>query len=303
MSLLNTAILLILGLLPGHLAANRHLANLTHTSLTSFTAPAKVAEPAYQPVVVPIKTGTTTLQLSATSAYAVDLDSGTTLYALHADTQRPIASVTKLATALVIARQYQDGDIITVPQLPVYQPADEIMGLQKGERFTVHDLLSALLINSEDDAADALGIATSGSQAAFAVQMNRLLSAWGVTEAHFSNPSGLTDAGNGASAKAVAQIAELALQNPTIKQLVATPAATIHDTAGRSFTLTTTDTLLQSDQFQGIKTGYTPAAGECFVGLTTIQGHPVMTVVLGSQNRFGDTQQLADWINQNYRWQ
>lgn len=300
MSLLATAILLIVGLLPGHLATNRHLANLTPASLA---APAITAEPAYQPVVVPTKTGSATLSLTATGAYAVDLDSGVTLYSLHADTQQPIASVTKLATALVIARQYQDSDIVTVPQLPTYQPADEVMGLQKGEKFTVHDLLSALLINSEDDSADALGIATSGSQAAFATQMNSLLSSWGITEAHFSNPSGLTDAGNGASARAVAQIAELALQNPTIKQLVATPAATIHDTADRSFALTTTDTLLQNGQFQGIKTGYTPAAGECFVGLTTIQGHPVITVVLGSQNRFGDTQQLADWINQNYRWQ
>lgn len=302
MSLLATIVLVALGLLPGHLAASSHLAGIVPPPSTT---PAPIAQTPYEPATIPVKTTavTTAPQLSAASAYAVDLSSGMPLYAFHADTQRPIASVTKLATALVIARQYQPTDSITVPKLPTYQSADEIMGLKAGERFSVHDLLSALLINSDDDAADALGIATSGSQEAFATHMNQLMSGWGIAVAHFSNPSGLTDAGNGASARAVAQIAALALHNATIKQLVATPAATIRDAAGRSFTLTTTNQLLQNGQFQGIKTGYTPAAGNCFVGLTTIQGHSVITVVLDSGNRFGDSQRLADWINQTYQWQ
>ena len=297
---ISTIILLVLGLLPGHLITSRQLGSILPTVASP---PVPIAQPAYQPPAIPVKTSQTTPQLSAASAYAVDLTSGVPLYAFHADTQRPIASVTKLATALVIAQQYSPTDIITVPHLPTYQTADSIVGLKVGERLSVHDLLAALLINSGDDAADTLGIATSGSTAAFATHMNRLMSTWGIAGAHFSNPSGLIDSGNGATAQAVAQIASLALHNPTIKQLVDTPTLTIHDTAGQAFALTTTDELLQSGQFQGIKTGYTPAAGDCFVGLTTIQGHAVITVVLDSGDRFGDSQRLADWINQTYRWQ
>ena len=294
-------ILLAIGLLPGHLATNTHLTGLVPKVVVP---PPPVTQPAYTAPSIPVKIATpTTPQLTAASAYAVDLSSGTVLYSSHADTQRPIASITKLATALVIAQQYQPTDTITVPQLPAYVAADETLGLKAGEKFTVHDLLAALMINSEDDAADALAIATSGSGTAFATHMNQLMASWGIANAHFSNPSGLVDANNGASAHAVAQIAELALRNPTIKQLVATPSLTIHDSAGQAFTLTTTDQLLQNGQFQGIKTGYTPAAGNCFVGLTTIQGHSVITVVLDSQDRFGDSQQLADWINQTYQWQ
>jgi D-alanyl-D-alanine carboxypeptidase (penicillin-binding protein 5/6) len=297
---ISTILLLVLGLLPGHLVTSRQLGSILPTVASP---PILVAQPAYQPPAIPVKTGQTTPQLSAAGAYAVDLASGVPLYAFHADTQRPIASVTKLATALVIAQQYNPTDIITVPRLPTYQSADSIVGLKAGERLSVHDLLAALLINSGDDAADTLGIATSGSTAAFATHMNHLMSTWGIAGAHFSNPSGLVDSGNGASAQAVAQIAALALHNPTIKQLVDTPALTIHDTAGQAFQLATTDELLQSGQFQGIKTGYTPAAGDCFVGLTTIQGHAVITVVLDSGDRFGDSQRLADWIDQTYRWQ
>lgn len=297
---LATIALIIIGLLPGHLATSSHVAGLVPT----FAVPPKPPiEPGYAPPQIPVKIDTTTPQLLAASAYAVDVTSGIPLYALHADTQRPIASITKLATALVVVQQYQPADIITVPKLPTYDPADEIIGLKEGEKLSVHDLLAALLINSGDDAADTLGIAISGDGAAFATHMNQLMAAWGIAGAHFSNPSGLTDTNNGASARAVAQIATLAMHNSTIKELVGTRALTIHDSAGRAFALTTTDQLLQKGQFKGIKTGYTPAAGNCFVGLTNIQGHAVITVVLNSSDRFGDTQRLADWINQTYEWQ
>ena len=269
-------------------------------------SPTATLAPNYAPVAIPVMIAATAPAppaLSATSWYAVDATTGQPLSQNHADTQRPIASVTKLVTALVIAREHPQNQVVTVPALPVYQPDDEIIGLQAGEKLTIHDLLSALLINSADDAADALALSDSPTEAAFVTKMNRTMVEWGVPNAHFSNPSGLVDANNGASAKALVAIAGLALRSPTIKQLVTTPSATIQDQAGRAFTLKTTDALLQSGQFQGIKTGYTAAAGQCFVGLTTIQGHRVITVVLDSQDRFGDTLTLADWINHTYQWQ
>jgi serine-type D-Ala-D-Ala carboxypeptidase (penicillin-binding protein 5/6) len=298
---ITTAALVLVGLLPTG-AVSRSLVSSLAPAPTQ-TASALASD--YTPVAIPVKTGGTITPpaVSAASWYALDLTTGLLLGAKNADQQRPIASITKLATTLVILHDHELSDTLTLPKLPTYQADDEIIGLQAGERFTVHDLLAALLINSADDAADALALADSGSQTAFVAKMNQLVAQWGITGAHFSNPSGLIDTGNTVSAKAVAQIAELALRNQAVQQLVKTPQATIHDSAGRTFTLNTTDTLLQSGQFQGIKTGYTLAAGQCFVGLTTIQGHQVITVVLGSQDRFGDTTNLADWINQQYRWQ
>jgi len=260
--------------------------------------------PSYKPVPVPTPTTTNPppLALSAASWYAVDVGSGTVMASNQADTPRPIASITKLATALVIVHDYSPNQVVTVPPLPAYQPDDEVIGLKAGEQFTMRDLLTALLVNSADDAADALALADSGTEAAFVAKMNRAMSDWGVSGAHFSNPSGLVDTDNEVSARAVAQLGLLVLHNQLIRQLVATPSATITDSTGRRFTLTATDQLLQHGQFQGIKTGYTAAAGQCFVGLAAVQGHQVVTVVLGSQDRFGDTLKLIDWIATNYQW-
>jgi len=190
-----------------------------------------------------------------------------------------------------------------VPKLPEYQPADEKIGLQEGAKLTMHDLMAALLVNSANDAADTLAISISGSRENFASEMNRVMEDWGIDDAHFSNPSGLSDTDNAASAKALAQIGKLAIRNKTIAKLVQTQTTTIKDDKGHQYKLTSTDKLLQKGGYKGIKTGYTPAAGECFVGLTTVQGHPVITVVLGSHDRFGDTQKLVSWINTTYQWQ
>lgn len=298
MNTLAAVILIVLAWLPRGTA--EHLATKI---IGSGNAPVQTA--AYTPVSIPEKVGTAdeASTVSALSWYAVDVDSGVELGARQPDTERPIASITKLATALVFVHDHAMAQPVTVPTLPAYAPDDEIIGLKAGEQFSAHDLLSALLINSADDSADALALADSGNQTTFVAKMNRLIATWGIKNARFSNPSGLVDSGNGASARAVAQLARLTLHNSALRQLVMTKSVTIRDRAGQSYTLMTTDQLLQSGGFSGIKTGYTEAAGQCFVGLTTIRGHQVITVVLGSQDRFGDTAKLADWISHTYQWQ
>ncbi len=269
----------------------------------AFPPPLSASLPAYQQDAVPHKISEAPLQLGAGSAYAVDLDSNQTLYSVRSNEKRPIASITKLATALVILSSHEPIEIITVPTLPAYQPGDEVVGLQPGMKFTIRDMMAALLIQSGNDAADALAINESGSREAFATKMNQLMERWGIVDAHFSNPSGLNDTNNGASAEALAKIGALALQNDLIRELIKIPAATITAQDGRPFQLNTTNQLLHSSTFSGIKTGYTLASGQCFIGLTTIQGHQVITVILGSQDRFGESKLLADWINTTYRWQ
>ncbi len=265
------------------------------TPQASAASPATIAP-------LPVRNDSQPLNLDAASALAVDTATGTVLYAQNPDAKRPIASLTKLVTALVIISRHPLDQKVTIPQLPNYDPADETIGLHQGEVYTERDLLTALLVNSEDDAADALAIADSGSQQAFAAEMNAKMSEWGITDTHFSNPSGLIDQNNYATATALVKIAQLALTNPFIRTTVDEQSATITSQADRVLPLTTTDDLLASGQFYGIKTGYTEGAGECFVGLTRINGHGVITVVLGANDRFGATEQLVNWIGTNWQW-
>jgi len=252
----------------------------------------------------PIRIGTTEpLALSAgSSTLAYDRATAATLFADHATQQRPIASVTKLVTVLVIMSRHQPDELVTVGQLPSYGPDDEIIGLHPGETYRLGDLVRAALVISANDAADALALYDSGTITKFAAQMNLKMAAWDIPGTRFTNPTGLQDTGNYATAAALARIASLVLTNPFLRDTMQQPSATLTSTSGRTLNGPTTNQLLSTGRYYGIKTGYTLAAGQCFVGLTKVQGHEVITVVLGATDRFGQTEQLVNWISHNYQW-
>jgi D-alanyl-D-alanine carboxypeptidase (penicillin-binding protein 5/6) len=251
---------------------------------------------------LPVQTGTEPLTIPATAAYAADLTTGTPLYQQASTKRLPIASVTKMITCLVILSRHSVEEKVTVPKLPAYEPADETLGLRTGETYRLGDLVTAALVPSDNDAADTLALYDVGSIAKFTARMNAKMAQWGIPDTHFASASGLQDTGNFASAASLAKIAGLALANPDIRGIIKLTNATISSTAGRVFNLTSTNELLAGGQFYGIKTGYTQAAGECFVGLARINGHEVVTVVLGAEDRFGATQTLANWISHNWQW-
>jgi D-alanyl-D-alanine carboxypeptidase (penicillin-binding protein 5/6) len=254
------------------------------------------------PMALPVQSSNEPLALSTASAYAIDRTTGIQLYGQNVVAKRPLASITKIMTILTVLNHHSVDDSVTIGQLPVYPSDAEIMGFRTGQTFKLGDLVKAALIPSANDAADALAIYDAGSITKFAAQMNIKLSQWGIEGARFSNPSGLNDTGNYTTAIALAKIAELALVNPTIQQTVTMRSGSITDTAGETFTFNTTNELLATGQFYGIKTGYTLLAGECFVGLAHVNGHEVITVILGSNNRFGDTLKLTNWIGRDWQW-
>lgn len=242
--------------------------------------------------------------LTAAAIYAVDVETGTVLLNKNAEQSRPIASITKLATVITYLSRHDLNETITVPQLPAYQAGAELIGLKPGERYVAKDIVAATLIASANDAADTLALSDSGSIEEFSKTMSTQLANWGIEGTQFSNPSGLTTGSglNQVSAEGVANMGQLAIRNSEVKKLVQTQKSTINSLEGRPLSLGTTNQLLPSGRFYGIKTGYTQEAGQCFVGLTSVQGHPVVTVVLGSQDRFGETEQLVQWINRSYAW-
>ncbi|HSH31766.1 MAG TPA: serine hydrolase [Candidatus Saccharimonadales bacterium] len=269
---------------------------------TSAKADIRLQGPApHQPLAEPIRTGPEELKLAARAAYAVDLNTAAPLYQQNSRQALPIASITKIVTAMVIIKSHDLEEVVTVPALPSYRPEDAQLGLTPGQRFKLRDLLAASLIPSANDAADTLAIFDAGSGSAFAAKMNRLVGEWGITEMSFTNPSGLPD-GNVASAENLAKISKIALANPSFSTLVATNAVTISDLGGKSYPLVSTNQLLADARIIGLKTGYTPTAGQSFVSLATIKGHRVITVVLNSPDRFGETTQLINWIERSYSW-
>jgi D-alanyl-D-alanine carboxypeptidase (penicillin-binding protein 5/6) len=263
--------------------------NIKNDIVTSASGTSAVSAPALsytanELTALPIRVAADQPTISASAVIAVDRESATELYAKNATDKRPIASVTKLITSLVILSRHSPDDKVIIPALPTYPVEAETMGLTPGDTYSLHDLLAAALIPSYNDAADAMAIWDAGSVTKFAAKMNAKMAEWGIEDTKFASASGLQDTGNYASAQALAKIASLALINPTLRNLVSQSQQTIISSQGRSFNLLTTNALLASGQFYGIN------------------GHEVITVVLGADDRFTATTRLTNWIGHSWQW-
>ena len=290
LALVAIALMTAIGLTPPRGLVRNQQLPAAQVAQAAASAPVPVAQNASQPVVY------------AGSAYVVDATTGTVLYQKGAEISRPIASLTKMMTMLVILKNHDPNEEVTVPQLEPYKYGDALAGLTPGEKFKLKDLVAAALIPSDNDAADALAIYDSGTKEKFYGKMNTIAQEWGITGATFASASGLQDAGNLASAKDLATIARLGLHNKLFSELTSTKTMQISNQQGKIYTLNTTNDLLDGVRVFGVKTGYTPAAGECLVTLSKINGHDIITVVLGSYDRFGETTRILDWVTNNYSW-
>ncbi len=282
-----------------------HLSNEAHAGLAGAASPHVTVLPPLpaSAQTIPVLTAKIPLTLKATaSVYAFDRVTAMPLYSQNIDQKRPIASITKLITVMVILDRHKLTDSVTIGKLPDYDSSAETIGLHEGEVYTVRDLVTAALVPSANDAADALAIYDSGSVSSFSGRMNAKMAQWHLNGTHFSNATGLIDDGNYTTARTLGQIGALAINQPFIASTVKQPTAVITSAGGRTFNLTNTNRLLATGTFYGIKTGYTEASGECFIGISNSGGHEIVTVLLGADDRFGDTQELVNWIGQSWQW-
>ena len=240
--------------------------------------------------------------LSARAAVVIDVDSKTIIYAKNPDLRLLPASTTKIMTALVVLQAYPLDKVITIDS--VHQTG-QVMELQPGERITVENLLYGLLVQSANDAATVLAQNYPGGEDAFIDQMNRQAQDMGLTNTHFTNAPGLDAYGHYTSAHDLALIAAKAMTNPTFKSIVNTLGITVSDADNTvSHDLTSVDELLGVvPGLVGVKTGWTELAGECFVSYVSRNGRDLITVVLGSSDRFGETTNLINWAYSNFQWQ
>ncbi len=243
------------------------------------------------------------INVEASSAIIYDLNSGITLYEKSPQKQRPIASMAKLMTALVIMQNHSAGEIVTIGNIPTLNLFDQKIGISPGEKFQLLDLMKALLIYSGNDVANALAIYDSGSIDAFAEKMNAKASEWGLDNSKFANPSGLDQAEGYSSAEDVLTLARILYNNKLFQEIVSTTSTKIYNQQGKGYTLTTTNKILGTNGVVGIKTGYTLASGECLVTLAVHEGHGIVTVLLNSPDRFQESKSMIDWAFKNYIWQ
>ena len=226
--------------------------------------------------------------VSAEAAILMDAESGRVLYEKDARSRRLIASTTKLMTALVALESTPHLDkVITIK--PEYQAEGSSMYLKVGEELTLGELLYGLLLSSGNDAALAIAGGCAGEVETFVGWMNEWAAELGMEDSHFANPNGLDDPEHYSTAYDMALLAQAALKNETLREMVATRSITV---AGRS--LTNHNKLLwQYEGCMGMKTGYTEAAGRTLVSCAVRKGQTLICVTLKDRDDWADHAPLA----------
>lgn len=239
----------------------------------------------------------------ASAVVVKDLASNVLLFGQAENQKVPIASTTKIMTALVASEHFKPNEILVVPE-NILTISGSSMGLKPKEELTFRSLLYGMLLNSGNDAAYTIAQNYPGGLSVFVEAMNNKAINLGLGNTHFTNPAGFDNSNHFSSAEDLAKIASLVIENSQLSRIVSTKetsVASIDKTIIHS--LKNLNKLLDEPGVLGIKTGTTPAAKENLVGLVERDGHKILTVVLGSDDRFGETEKLLDWTYSNFVWQ
>lgn len=235
--------------------------------------------------------------IHAGSYILVNAQSGTVLAARNADAIRGAASTQKLLTALIVA---EAGNL----DKPVRVMASDVaveptrLGVKPGEVYTRRQLLIAFLVKSANDVSNVLARDNAGSVSAFAAKMTAKARSLGATNSRFANAHGLTASGQYSTARDMARIAKAAYENQYIRDAVRRKYFTFRYANGKTVTLKNTNELLgRMPECNGMKTGYTVAAGRCLISSAVGRGRAVILVQMGSKTTyiFNDAATLMRW--------
>lgn len=226
------------------------------------------------------------------------------LYSKNENTQLPMASTTKIVTAITVIENCDDLDaLVTIPKSATLAEGSSIY-LRANEQLTIRQLLYGLMLQSGNDAAETLALELgNGSLENFAELMNQTAKNCGAENSNFVTPHGLDDKEHYTTAYDLAKITSYALKNPVFKEIVSCKKyiipATEHNTAR---TLLNKNKLLSSlDGCNGVKTGYTKKSGRCLVSSCTRNGMQVVCVVLNCGPMFEDSTNLINKAFEEYK--
>ena len=227
--------------------------------------------------------------ISAEKAIVLDGASGRVLYEKNADSQSLIASTTKIMTALVICEQCNVLDRMRIPKEAVGIEGSS-MYLQEGEVLTLQELLYGLMLSSGNDAAVALAIYCGGTVEGFAELMNDKARILGLRNTHFENPNGLDSPGHYSTARDLAVLAAYAMENPIFAKTVSTKSIRV----GERYLTNHNKLLWRVEGADGVKTGFTKAAGRILVSSATRDGRRLVAVTLNAPSDWQDHSQLLN---------
>jgi D-alanyl-D-alanine carboxypeptidase (penicillin-binding protein 5/6) len=240
-------------------------------------------------------------RVEASATILMDLDTGQVLFGRAPEQSRPIASLTKLMTALVVLEKegtHLDRPVLIHPDA-VFHRGDygggSTLGLRPGERVSVRGLLAGLLLGSANDAAEALAIEEAGSVSAFVEDMNARAKALGMSRTTFASPHGLDDRGRSSAADLMLLLQE-ASRNDTFRDLVDRRFAVVRSDSARPRRIQNRNVMLWLyPGASGVKTGFTAAAGFCLIATAHRRGRDLAVVVLGGGDEvFSDAAALLN---------
>lgn len=243
----------------------------------------------------PVLRKTIIAEISAQGAVVMDADSKVVLYSKNPELRFSSASTAKIMTALTALDFFKLEDFLTVRN-----PAAEgaILGLKAGQKISFENLLYGLLLPSANDAAVTLA-QNFKSEDEFVRKMNQNAIKLNLYNTHYEDPAGLEDDGDYTTPLDLARLSSVAIKNEIFAKIVSTKEKTVADISGKQYQLKNLNKLLGFEDINGIKTGTTKGAGEVLVTSKKEEEHTIIIVVMGSSDRYSDTQKLIDMISGN----
>jgi len=267
-------------------------------SLTRVFYPSFKNSGYWQPVNTEFKkSGLQRPEINAKAALSYDLTENKMLYAKNLNEKLPIASLTKVMTAIVALENQKESDVITVSKSAA-SIGEDSMGLSEGEKIELKYLLYGLFLQSGNDAAEAIAQSSKFGREDFIHLMNKKAEDLGLSKTHFTNPTGLEGDGNQYSTvHDLLIVTRYALEKPSIKEVAQTYAYSIpYTSTHKAFDLYNETNLLTSyPGVKGVKTGYTEEAGLCLITYLEYNGHSIIAIVLNSPSRRDEMIKILDY--------
>ncbi len=236
------------------------------------------------------------LDTSAKAAVLINAETGSVLYSKNSDIRLPMASTTKIMTALLLAEQNTPEKTVNITHTMVAVEGSS-MGLKAGDTVTYNDLLYGLMLPSGNDAANAVALTLANSFSEFAALMNKKAADLGLKNTNFVTPSGLDSNNHFTSAYDLAVLSAYALKNEAFKKAASTKSIVLTLTnPQREVTLTNHNKLLNLyEGTVGVKTGFTSSAGRCLVSAATKGNVTLIAVTLNDRNDWNDHINMLDY--------
>lgn len=233
------------------------------------------------------------LDVSAKHATLIECESGDVVYSKDANTRAPMASTTKIMTAIIAIENADLDKLITIAPEAIGIEGSSIY-LKNGERLTMRELVYALLLESANDASVAIAIEVGGSIEGFAQMMNEKALELGLENTHFTNPHGLDDNEHYTTASDLAQIARYAMSIPEFYEIASSTKKTISSGDSTRVLINHNKLLKSYEGTVGVKTGFTKKSGRCLVSCAERNGVMLIAVTLNAPNDWNDHKSMLE---------